>query len=257
MAKSKYEYVKKFETDDRCLLNTWIVVRIDGKGFHKFSAEHEFVKPNDERALQLMVRAARTVVDDFKEIVIAYGQSDEFSFVFRKDAEAYNRRASKLQTYVCSLFTSAYLFHWSSYFPTSRPKYPPAFDGRVVLYPTNKNLRDYLSWRQADCHINNLYNTIFWALVQKGGLTPREAQERLRGTTSGNKNEILFSEFGINYNKEPEMFRKGTVIVREKISTQMESGEVKEETVITETHQDIIGEKYWRERRYLLGENSE
>ena len=25
------------------------------------------------------------------------------------------------------------------------------FDGRVVLYPTEKNLRDYLSWRQADC----------------------------------------------------------------------------------------------------------
>ena len=27
------------------------------------------------------------------------------------------------------------------------------FDGRVVLYPTEKNLRDYLSWRQADCKL--------------------------------------------------------------------------------------------------------
>lgn len=49
-----------------------------------------------------------------------------------------------------------------------------AFDGRVVLYPSDQNMRDYVSWRQADCHINNLYNTCFWALVQGGGLTPSQ-----------------------------------------------------------------------------------
>lgn len=36
MAKSMFEYVRQFETPDRCLLNTWIVVRIDGKNFHKY-----------------------------------------------------------------------------------------------------------------------------------------------------------------------------------------------------------------------------
>jgi tRNA(His) guanylyltransferase len=35
MANSKYEYVKAFEQPDELLRNTWIVVRIDGKGFHK------------------------------------------------------------------------------------------------------------------------------------------------------------------------------------------------------------------------------
>ena len=35
MAKSKYEYVRKFEQNDACLLNTWIVVRLDGKCFHR------------------------------------------------------------------------------------------------------------------------------------------------------------------------------------------------------------------------------
>lgn len=33
------------------LLNTYIVVRIDGKGFHKFSKFYDFIKPNDEAAL--------------------------------------------------------------------------------------------------------------------------------------------------------------------------------------------------------------
>lgn len=81
-------------------------------------------------------------------------------------------------TNVVSFFASSYVFMWSK-FITDRPLlYPPTFDARTVLYSTNKNLRDYLSWRQADCHINNLYNTVFWALVQQGGLTNVEAEVR-------------------------------------------------------------------------------
>jgi hypothetical protein len=43
----------------------------------------------------------------------------------------------------------------------------------------------------------------------------REAEQRLKGTVSSNKNEILFKEFGINYNNEPECFKKGTVLYRD------------------------------------------
>jgi tRNA(His) 5'-end guanylyltransferase len=64
-------------------------------------------------------------------------------------------------------------------------------------------------------HINNLYNTTFWALVQQGGMAPREAEQKLSGTYSADKNEILFKEFGINYNNEPECFKKGTVLYRD------------------------------------------
>jgi len=38
MAKSKYEYVKGFETDPVLLPNTWVVVRLDGRGFTKVPA---------------------------------------------------------------------------------------------------------------------------------------------------------------------------------------------------------------------------
>jgi tRNA(His) guanylyltransferase len=64
-------------------------------------------------------------------------------------------------------------------------------------------------------HINNLYNTTFWTLVQQGGTGAREAEQRLKGTVSSDKNEILFKEFGINYNNEPECFKKGTVLYRD------------------------------------------
>ena len=39
-----------------------------------------------------MNAAAQHVMNEFKDIVIAYGQSDEYSFVFRKNTESYNRR---------------------------------------------------------------------------------------------------------------------------------------------------------------------
>ena len=35
MARSKYEYVKHFEADQPLLLGCWIVIRLDGKAFHR------------------------------------------------------------------------------------------------------------------------------------------------------------------------------------------------------------------------------
>lgn len=49
MANSKFDYVRSFEMEDKVIPNVWIVVRIDGKAFHKFAKEHQFDKPNDER----------------------------------------------------------------------------------------------------------------------------------------------------------------------------------------------------------------
>lgn len=87
-------------------------------------------------------------------------------------------------------------------------------------------------------HINNLYNTVFWALVQQSGETTTQAHATLRvssspsdsffrpppaefahkqGTVSSQKHEILFSRFGINYNTLPARFRKGSVLVREAV----------------------------------------
>lgn len=79
-----------------------------------------------------------------------------------------------------SYFTSSYVLNWPKYFPDKPLQYPPSFDGRIVPYPQGKHIRDYFAWRQADTHINNLYNTTFWALVQQGGQTTTEAHATLR-----------------------------------------------------------------------------
>ncbi|KAM0203478.1 hypothetical protein ACHAPQ_007362 [Fusarium lateritium] len=240
-------------------------------------AKYGFEKPNDRRALDLMNTAAKAVVTELPEITIAYGVSDEYSFVFHKASTLFERRASKLVSTVVSTFTSNYVYLWSTYFPDSPLSPPlPSFDGRAVCYPSVQNLRDYMSWRQVDCHINNLYNTSFWALIQHGGLDNKEAEKTLTGTYAADKNEILFSRFSINYNNEPEMFKKGSVIFRdyelvdpgshnitETIDSQAEpvqqSKTQKEKDkksrakarVVVE-HIDIIKDDFWNQRPWLL-----
>lgn len=59
----------------------------------RFAEQHIFLKPNDNRAIGLMTRSARCVMAELEDIVIAYGQSDEFSFVFKKTSTLFKRRA--------------------------------------------------------------------------------------------------------------------------------------------------------------------
>jgi tRNA(His) guanylyltransferase len=148
--------LQNFEQHHSILPETWMVVRIDGHCFHRFTSEHSFAKPNDKRALELANYAAESVLSEFHDILLAYGQSDEYSFIFRRNSDLYKRREAKIMTTLVSLFTSAYVLGWSKFFPGLQLKYPPSFDARIVAYPTERNVRDYLSWRQADCHINNL-----------------------------------------------------------------------------------------------------
>ena len=159
-------------------------------------------------------------------------------------------------------------------------------------------------------HINNLYNTTFWALQQQGGRTATEAEKELQvsqyrvrvlgstetfisvcqGTVASDKHEILFSNFKINYNNEAEMFKKGTFLYRqpdppmnvhgkptnatqkaskndpvsadfepklpsrEKKSTKPGRGTSVIKTSVVVDHVDIIQEKFWSEKPWILSD---
>jgi tRNA(His) guanylyltransferase len=102
---------------------------------------------------------------------------------------------------------------------------------------------------------------------------------------SADKNEILFSRFGINYNNEPEMYRKGSVVYRDYgVGKGSDGGSRKQDTLagedagngstavpkeqsksqkekekkrakkadISTEHVDIIGADFWNKRSWLL-----
>jgi tRNA(His) guanylyltransferase len=175
---------------------------------------YNYEKPNDLRGLLLMNRAAEDVVKAFPDIWLAYGQSDEYSFVLQKNSTLFGRRAEKIVSCIVSCFSSSFALNFTEFFKDQKLQTVPMFDGRCICYPTDQNLRDYLSWRQADCHVNNLYNTCFWQLVLVDKITTEEAHKQLKGTLSGQKNELLFSKYKINYNSLEAIYRKGTILLR-------------------------------------------
>uniref|UniRef100_A0A452XQY8 Thg1 C-terminal domain-containing protein n=1 Tax=Aegilops tauschii subsp. strangulata TaxID=200361 RepID=A0A452XQY8_AEGTS len=64
--------------------------------------------------------------------------------------------------------TSFYMMKWKEYFPNKELVQPPQFEAEVLCYPKPEIVCDYLSWRQAECHNRNQYNTCFWILVKSG-----------------------------------------------------------------------------------------
>ena len=84
------------------------------------------------------------------------------------------------------------------------------------------------------------------------------------GTVSSDKNEILFKECGINYNNELEIFKKGTILVRElkdytrkvDLSSRQKQREEKSrrKAEIKQYHVDIINDDSWWESRLWLNE---
>jgi len=136
-----------------------------------------------------------------------------------------------------------------------------------VVYPSESCLRDYLSWRQADCHINCQYNTVFWALVQRGGLSRSAAQARLAGTKTADKNELLFAEFGVNYAQLPPLHRRGSVLRRARVAephtrpaADGEAGGeaavvvLRQRNRVVVEHEDIISDAFWAAHPELLAD---
>jgi len=63
------------------------VIRIDGRGFHKLSAKYAWTKPNDRRAIDLSNAAAVAVMREVHDLVVAYGQSDEYRYDFPRSTK--------------------------------------------------------------------------------------------------------------------------------------------------------------------------
>ena len=104
MVESRFNYVKTFENFETILPSCYFVVRLDGSGFTKFCEKYKFDKPNDDRGLQLMAAATVAVMADVPDIFFGFTESDEVSFIFKRDFEFFKRRREKIVS--SSLITS-------------------------------------------------------------------------------------------------------------------------------------------------------
>jgi tRNA(His) 5'-end guanylyltransferase len=185
--------------DLRLLPGAWTVLRVDGRGFSRFT-EARFEKPFDPAFHQLMVRTASALLEDLQG-VYAYTQSDEISVLFRPDWSLFDRSMEKVVSLAAGLASASF---------THAAGVPATFDGRAWLGASERSVLDYFQWRQSDGSRCALHGWCYWTL-RKEGRSAAQATRELDGRNVGYKNELLFQR-GVNFNEVPLWQRRGSAI---------------------------------------------
>lgn len=160
-----------------------------------------------------MTSAAVKIIKEHHDIVFAYGYNDVYVLVFHNSTTLYKQSQSKLADDFSRAFTQFYKEHWTSWFPSQSLKTSPIFNATISSHASLQHLFACLKNEQRLAHEKNLYNTVLWSLIGKGGRDQFEAETELQNTTEADRNETLFQEFGINYNNMPPRHKKGTVLL--------------------------------------------
>jgi tRNA(His) 5'-end guanylyltransferase len=183
----------------RILPGAWAVVRVDGRGFTRFTAER-FEKPFDPRFRDLMVGAARALLVELQGLY-AYTESDEISLLLPPTWDLFDREVEKLVSLSAGIASSAF---------THAAGAPAHFDSRIWLGTDTEAVIDYFRWRQEDAVRCALNGWCYWTL-RRAGQSVRRATTALEGQSVAFKNELLF-QHGINFNALPAWQRRGIAL---------------------------------------------
>jgi tRNA(His) guanylyltransferase len=178
------------------LPGAWTVIRVDGRSFSRFT-EQRFDKPFDARFSELMVTTAQTLLRELGGRY-TYTESDEISVLLDPGHDLFSRGVEKLVSISAGIATAAF---------THAVGEPAHFDSRLWVGAGVGDVVDYFSWRQADAARCALNGWCYWTL-RKAGESARRATAALEGTSTSDKNELLFRH-GINYNDLPAWQRRG------------------------------------------------
>jgi tRNA(His) 5'-end guanylyltransferase len=176
---------------------TFVVVRIDGRAFHRFTRDLE--RPYCRALADALDTAALALCQEMIGCRFAYGQSDEYSFLltdFEREDSAlwFDGNMQKIVSVSASFFTGAFNRAFEA-------KQPAAFDSRVMVISQRAEVARYFLWRQWDASANSL-NMLASAHFAHAELANRSTAE---------KHEMLHTK-GINWAKEPADFKRGRVV---------------------------------------------
>ncbi|HCF30485.1 MAG TPA: tRNA 5'-guanylyltransferase [Cyanobacteria bacterium UBA11049] len=180
----------------RLLPGAWVVIRIDGRGFSRFT-ESRFEKPFDLKFHELMVHTAKALLAELQGIYV-YTESDEISVLCHPDWDFFDRSLEKIVSISASIASSTF---------THACQAVVNFDSRVWLGVGKSQVIDYFRWRQADATRCALNGWCYWTL-RKASYSVRQATAMLQGQSTAFKNELLF-QHGINFNDLPTWQRRG------------------------------------------------
>jgi tRNA(His) guanylyltransferase len=180
----------------RILPGAWVVIRVDGRGFSKFT-ESCFEKPFDLKFHAMMAKTTEALLQEIQGIY-AYTESDEISILCAPNWDFFDRSLEKIVSISAGIASSTFTHICQS---------PVSFDSRVWVGVNKLQVIDYFRWRQADAARCALNSWCYWTL-RKAGKSAGQATSMLEGKSVAFKNELLF-EYGINFNDLPVWQRRG------------------------------------------------
>jgi tRNA(His) 5'-end guanylyltransferase len=183
----------------RILPEAWVVLRMDGHGFTRFTNER-FEKPFDPTFHEHMITAARALLEKFQGLY-AYTESDEISILLSRGWDLYDRELEKASSLSAALASATV---------TQACGEAVQFDGRAWVGAREEDVVDYFRWRQNDAARCALNGWCYWTL-RKSGQGAAQATSTLHRKSVSSKNELLHRH-GINFNSLPLWQRRGTGI---------------------------------------------
>jgi tRNA(His) 5'-end guanylyltransferase len=183
--------------DLRLLPAAWVVLRLDGHGFTRFT-NARFAKPFDEDFHEHMIGTARALLERFQGLY-AYTESDEISILLPRGWDLFGRELEKTCSLAAGLASAAFSVACGEVV---------LFDSRAWVGARDEDVVDYFRWRQADATRCALNGWCYWTL-RESGLGASQATARLHGRSVSSKNELLHAQ-GINFNDVPLWQRRGT-----------------------------------------------
>ena len=182
--------------------NSKVIVRLDGRSFHKLAKDLKLIKPYDDDFYKVISKVCRDLFEEFSA-EFAYTFSDEISLLL--DKVPFDGRIEKINSVIASFTASSFVIHYNREF-----KKPPAFDSRII--PINDaDILSYFKWRQ-DESWRNCVNSHGIAYL-KSKYSNAEANDKINGMNLSDVHEFLF-ENGINLNDVETYKKRGIAVYR-------------------------------------------
>ena len=196
--------MKEFEVYSslRVPKNSKIIIRLDGRSFHKLARDLKLVKPYDDNFYNVISEVCRDLFEEFSAQFV-YSFSDEISLLL--DNVPFDGRVEKIDSVMASFAASSFVMHYDVEF-----KKPPAFDSRIIPVGDG-DILDYFRWRQ-DESWRNCVNSHGIAYL-KSKYSNSQANDKITGMNLSDIHEFLFAN-GINLNDVETYKKRGIAVYR-------------------------------------------
>lgn len=206
------ERMKSYEKaySNQLLPNAMFIVRLDGRGFSKYTKKMGFKKPFDTDLIQIMQNVTIELIKQ-TQASFGYTQSDEISLVYTPERIMFNGRIEKICSVFASLTSVLFNLKLAEQYKQNEPEkivksneLMPIFDCRVFSVPSKEEALNAVLWREFDA-VKNSINVLAQSLFSFKEL------QNLNGKQLQYK---MLTEKDVNWNDLPLEQKRGTYLVR-------------------------------------------